>query len=265
MSAIDMQQKPQKPQKRLNDGDQHPCVDCDIRDVAICSVLAPDELNQLLAITRHVDFSHGQTIIDEGEPADFLFNLTKGAMKLYKLLPDGRLQITGFLFEGDFLGIALNEKYAYSAEAIGDVNLCRFPRQKLESLLDEFPHLEKRLLSVASNELAQAQDQILLLGRKTAREKVVSFLLTLSRRAVDRESNSSPVYLPMKRNDIADYLGLTTETVSRFFTNLKSDGYIQLKVRGYVELPDIEALEHVAEGMQPPYSQLIGTAISSRD
>jgi CRP/FNR family transcriptional regulator len=233
--------------------------------MAICSVLAPDELNQLVAITRDVNFSQGQTIIDEGEQADFLFNLTQGAIRLYKLMADGRRQITGFLFEGDFLGIALNEQYAYSAEAIGEVTLCRFPRQKFEVMLDAFPHLEKRLLGVASNELAQAQDQMLLLGRKTAREKVVSFLSALSRRAVDRESDASPVYLPMSRADIADYLGLTTETVSRTFTNLKRDGYIQLKAGGYVELPDIEALEEVAEGMQPPYSQLIGTAISSRD
>ena len=246
MSAIDMQQKPQK---RPDEGDLHPCAACGIRDMAICSVLAPDELNQLVAITRDVNFSQGQTIIDEGEQADFLFNLTQGAIRLYKLMADGRRQITGFLFEGDFLGIALNEQYAYSAEAIGEVTLCRFPRQKFEVMLDEFPHLEKRLLGVASNELAQAQDQMLLLGRKTAREKVVSFLSALSRRAVDRESDASPVYLPMSRADIADYLGLTTETVSRTFTNLKRDGYIQLKAGGYVELPDIEALEEVAEGM----------------
>lgn len=245
MSAIDMRQKPQK---RPDEGELHPCAACGIRDMAICSVLAPDELNQLVAITRQVDFTQGQTIIDEGEPANFLFNLTQGAIRLYKLLPDGRRQITGFLFEGDFLGIALNEQYAYSAEAIGDVGLCRFPRQKLEAMLDEFPHLEKRLLGVASNELAQAQDQMLLLGRKTAREKVVSFLSALSRRAVSRESDASPVYLPMSRADIADYLGLTTETVSRTFTNLKRDGYIQLKAGGYVELPNIEALEDVAEG-----------------
>ncbi len=246
MSAIDMQQKPQK---RPDVDDLSPCAACSIRDTAICSVLAPEELTKLEAIARQVDFSQGQTVIDEGEPADFLFNLTQGTMKLYKLLPDGRRQITGFLFEGDFLGIALNEQYAYSAEAIGDVGLCRFPRQNLESMLDEFPHLEKRLLGVVSNELAQAQDQMLLLGRKTAREKVVSFLLSLSHRAVDREAEPLPVHLPMSRADIADYLGLTTETVSRTFTTLKRDGYIRLKAGGYVELSDIETLEDVAEGM----------------
>ncbi len=226
----------------------NPCAACGIRDLSICSVLDADELARLAAIATNVSLVHNQTIVEEGEPADYLFNLTKGAVKLYKLLPDGRRQITGFLFEGDFLGIALNEKYAYSAEAVNDVTLCRFPRRKLEALLDEFPKLEKRLLGVASNELVQAQDQMLLLGRKTAREKVVSFLLLLSRRAADRGLDSRTVYVPMSRSDIADYLGLTTETVSRTFTNLKRDGHIGLKAGGHVELLDMDALEELADG-----------------
>ena len=91
---------------------------------------------------------------------------------------------------------------------------------RFEALLDEFPKLEKQLLEVASNELAQAQDQMLLLGRKSAREKVVSFLLSVSERALQRGDAPSPISLPMSRADIADYLGLTLETVSRTFTNL---------------------------------------------
>jgi len=195
-----------------------------------------------------IEFDPHQPIIDEGEAADYLFNVTDGAVKLYKLLPDGRRQITGFLFAGDFLGIAMNEKYAYSAEALGRVSLCRFPRRKLEALLDEFPKLEKRLLGMASNELVQAQDQILLLGRKTAQEKIVSFLLNLSDRVVRRGGDPSPISLPMGRSDIADYLGLTTETVSRTITHLKRDGLIRLLQGGRVDLPDLAALRVLADG-----------------
>jgi CRP/FNR family transcriptional regulator len=216
--------------------------------MAFCGVLTDDELPRLLAIFTTVGVDAHQPIIDEGEAADYLFNVTAGAVKLYKLLPDGRRQITGFLFGGDFLGIAMNEKYAYSAEAVGKVSLCRFPRRKLESLLDEFPKLEKRLLGMASNELVQAQDQILLLGRKTAQEKIVSFMLSLSDRAVKRGSEPSPIALPMGRADIADYLGLTTETVSRTITNLKRDGLIRLLQGGRVDLPDPEALRDLADG-----------------
>lgn len=225
-----------------------PCAACAVRDMAFCGALESDEMSRISAILSTMEVPPHQPIIDEGEPADYLFNVTGGAVKLYKLLPDGRRQITGFLFDGDFLGIAMNEKYAYGAEAVDRVNLCRFPRRKLEALLDEFPKLEKRLLGMASNELVQAQDQILLLGRKTAQEKIVSFLLALSDRAVRRGGDASPIALPMGRADIADYLGLTTETVSRTITNLKRDGYIRLLQGGRVELPDLAALRDLADG-----------------
>lgn len=225
-----------------------PCAACAVRDMAFCGALESDEMSRISAILSTMEVPPHQPIIDEGEPADYLFNVTGGAVKLYKLLPDGRRQITGFLFDGDFLGIAMNEKYAYGAEAVDKVSLCRFPRRKLEALLDEFPKLEKRLLGMASNELVQAQDQILLLGRKTAQEKIVSFLLALSDRAVRRGGDVSPIALPMGRADIADYLGLTTETVSRTITNLKRDGYIRLLQGGRVELPDLAALRDLADG-----------------
>jgi len=216
--------------------------------MAFCGVLDDHEMARMLSILKMMQVDAHTSIIDEGEPADYLFNLTAGAVKLYKLLPDGRRQITGFLFEGDFIGIAMNDRYAYSAEAIGPVSLCRFARRKLEALLDEYPKLEKRLLGMASNELVQAQDQILLLGRMTAQEKIVSFLLNLSARAVRRGAPASPVSLPMGRADIADYLGLTTETVSRTITSLKRDGHIRLVQGGKVELPDLDALRGLAEG-----------------
>ncbi|MDH5411246.1 MAG: helix-turn-helix domain-containing protein [Alphaproteobacteria bacterium] len=225
-----------------------PCAACAVRDMAFCGALNDREMPHLLAILQTATVEPHGSIIDEGEAADYLFNVTQGAVKLYKLLPDGRRQITGFLFEGDFLGIAMNERYAYSAEAVGQISLCRFSRRKLERLLDEFPKLEKRLLGMASNELVQAQDQILLLGRKTAQEKIVSFLLNLSDRQVKRGAPASPILLPMGRADIADYLGLTTETVSRTITNLKRKGYIKLLQGGMVELPDSEALQELAEG-----------------
>jgi len=239
---------PEKRPSSLTAEQVSPCAACAVRDMAFCGVLDERETPRLISILQTVNVEPHGPIIDEGEAADYLFNLTEGAVKLYKLLPDGRRQITGFLFEGDFLGIAMNEKYAYSAEAVGPVSLCRFSRRKLEALLDEFPKLEKRLLGMASNELVQAQDQILLLGRKTAQEKIVSFLLNLSTRAVKRGALPSPVSLPMGRADIADYLGLTTETVSRTITNLKRDGYIRLLQGGKVELPDPSALQELAEG-----------------
>lgn len=245
-AAFDMNQKPVS---RKNTDEHTPCAACAVRDLSLCSVLEEDELSLLASIVTSLEVPVRGPIIDEGESADYLFNVTGGAVKLFKLLADGRRQITGFLFPGDFLGIAMNETYAYSAEAVSPVKLCRFPRQKLEDLLDRFPHLEKRLLGMASNELAQAQDQMLLLGRKTAKEKLCSFLLSLAKRAERRGDEPGPIYVPMSRADIGDYLGLTTETVSRTFTNLKRDGVVRLREGGMVEIPDYDILEELSDGI----------------
>jgi CRP/FNR family transcriptional regulator len=206
------------------------------------------ELAEFSEITTKNRLSAGEPIFDEGEPADHVFNVTSGVVKVYKLLADGRRQITGFLIAGDFLGLANDESYAYSAEAVTGTQLCRFPRRKLEQMLQRFPAVERQLLSVASHELAAAQEQMLLLGRKTAKEKIASFLLHLSERYRKRGLRENPLHLPMSRNDIGDYLGLTTETVSRTFTQLKSANVIRLQAGGMVELSDRERLEDIAEG-----------------
>lgn len=225
-----------------------PCSACAVRHLTFCAPLDEEELAQVSRIVRNLELDPGDPLFDEGEPAEAVFNVTAGAVKVYKLLPDGRRQITGFLFAGDFLGLAHNESYAYSAEAITPVALCRFPRRQLEALLERYPKMERRLLGMASHELAAAQEQMLLLGRKTAREKIASFLLTLSQRARKRGQRENPVTVPMSRNDIGDFLGLTTETVSRSFTQLKTAGLIALLPAGKVALSDPAALQAVAEG-----------------
>ncbi len=153
------------------------CGACAIRDLAVCAVLDTRELTRLASIAGTVKFADNQVILLEGDPAEALFNVSDGAVKLYKLLPDGRRMITGFLFPGDFLGLAHHDTYAYSAEASGKVRMCRFPRRRFEALLEEFPHLERRLLTDASNEYAQAQHQMMLLGRKTPKDKIPSILM----------------------------------------------------------------------------------------
>jgi len=224
------------------------CAACEIRELSVCSALSQTELARLSAIImgRHVET--GGTVIREGDPARDLFNVVRGTVKLYKLLPDGRRQVTGFLFPGDFLGIALNDIYAYTAEAIEPLQLCRFPRQKLEDLLVELPKLERRLLGEAAHELAVAQDQMLLLGRKTAKERVASFLVSLSRRAVKRRRPASPLEIPMSRTDMGDFLGLTTETVSRTLTQLRQSKLIAASGRSGIAILDSDGLSALVDG-----------------
>lgn len=224
------------------------CDTCEIREISVCRSLAPQDVARLQAIISAAQADPGQTIIHESDPAENLFNVVSGAVKLYKLLPDGRRQITGFLFPGDFLGIALNETYVYTGEALTPVRLCRFPRRRLEALLRDVPNLEHELLDEVATELVAAQDQMLLLGRKTARERVASFLLTLTKRAKAHGRQVNPVELPMSRADIADYLGLTTETVSRTITQLRQSKAIAAASRGEIEILDQAALEALSEG-----------------
>jgi CRP/FNR family transcriptional regulator, anaerobic regulatory protein len=226
----------------------HACHQCAVRASSICSAMPSHELGALALIRLRQRVEAGETFVEEGEAATHFFNVTSGSVKVYKLMADGRRQITGFLFAGDFLGLAFNDNYTYSAEALTPVGVCRFPRRRLDALLEKFPSMERKLLTMASNELAAAQEQMLLLGRKTAQEKIVSFILVLARRAETSGGNGHSVRLPMTRSDIADYLGLTTETVSRVFTALRSRRCIQLDGASNVLITDREALEDLAEG-----------------
>jgi CRP/FNR family transcriptional regulator len=185
-----------------------------------------------------------------GRAANILFVVTAGAAKLFKLLPDGRRQITGFVGPGQFLGLAVSDTYAFSAEAIEPVRYCRFLRVELRTLLDDFPLMEKRLLEVASEELVAAQEQMLLLGRKTARERLASYLLMQCRQGLQPGRLRKQFKLPITHSDIADYLGLTIETVSRMFTRLQAEGLIDIMSQGQmVVIRDPVALEELASGL----------------
>jgi CRP/FNR family transcriptional regulator len=230
--------------------DSHPCSDCGVRLRAICGVLASDELEAFRRSGMTVQHQPGDTLFFEGDEADFVYNLTAGALRLSKLLPDGRRQIAGFVFPGDFLGITMEEEHAFTAEAIAAATLCRFPRARFEEFVESHPHLEKRLYALAAHELAAARRQIVLLGRKTAAERVASFLLMLDRRDDPGagEAGDDEVVLPMARGDIADYLGLRIETVSRELSALKAARLIQLTGPHGVRLLDRGRLETLADG-----------------
>ena len=224
------------------------CIECDARHRSVCNAIGERDLERLAAVANPRKLERGQVFIEEGRPAIDFFNITSGTVKLYKMLPDGRQQITGFAGSGHFLGLAVSETYAFTAEAIEPIELCRFSRPKLRTLLDDFPALEKRLLETACNELVAAQEQMLLLGRKTARERVASFLATRHGESSACGKVSDRISLPMTRAEIADYLGLTIETVSRTLTRFKSEGKIALPSRDEVELLDPHWLLDVAAG-----------------
>jgi CRP/FNR family transcriptional regulator len=224
------------------------CRRCEIRHLAFCGALDPRYLDEIQEIMQTKRIDTGTHVINEGDEAVSVFNVASGSVKLYKLLADGRCQITGFLLPGDFCGIATDGTYAYSAEALEPSEICSMPRRKLDAVFRRHPELERRLLAIVSHELSVAQDQMLLLGRKTATERLAAFLLRQSARSERIGWPADPLQLPMSRADIADYLGLTIETVSRTFTKLKDEGAIRLPTKTVVELADRGRLETLAEG-----------------
>jgi CRP/FNR family transcriptional regulator len=200
-----------------------------------------------LFATRPVErFEPNSAVFWEGDPADYVFELVEGVMRLYRLLPDGRRTITRFLFPGEILGVAFKDRYLFTAEAVTPVKLQRYPRTHLYSSLARMPGLSRELLSMACDELSAAQDQMLLLARKAAQERIASFLLSVAHRMSLGASPAREIDLPMTRLDIADYLGLTIETVSRGFTKLRVDGLISLPSPHRVVLRKPDALRAVS-------------------
>ena len=231
------------------DANSPPCRNCDVvREVAFCAELSPADLRRLATARCHAKLPGGFTIFREGDPALHVYSISAGAVKLYKLMSDGRRQIIGFLFSGDMFGLAVEGGYAYTAETVSPSQICRFANRKLDVLKHEMPRLERKLFSMAVKDLVAAQEQMLLLGRKTAKEKVASFLLKLARRTQLEGQPAGPLALPMSRADIADYLGLTIETVSRTFTQLKRANVIGLPASGHVLLLEVDTLRDMAEG-----------------
>lgn len=229
------------------DSGQHvDCQHCRTRFLSVCSALDDEELHALAQIVDPRCISARTTLFSQGEDAVSVFNITEGMARLYKLLPDGRRQIIGFALPGDFLGLSLSDKFSFCADAVDDMRVCRIPRAKFSQQLDEKPHLMKRLHEMAANELMIAQDQLVVLGRRSAEERVAVFLVGMRKRFATIHHLSPTVPLPMSRQDIADYLGLTIETVSRTFSKFFKDKTL-LNVPDGVRILDNDRLAALAQ------------------
>jgi CRP/FNR family transcriptional regulator len=219
--------------------------------------MSDEQISRLSAISHRKKYAAGQTILSDREPVTFFANIISGTIKLTKTIADGRQQIVGLLFPPDFLGRTFSRSNCYFAEAASDVEVCMFPNEAFERLIDGHPELKHRLFERTLDELDAAREWMLLLGRKTAEEKVASFLLLLARRSVfaDCSTENGPVVrrfeLPLRRADMADYLGLTIETVSRQLTRLKASGIVKMIDTRTLEVPDIAGLAEVAGQDEP--------------
>jgi len=229
------------------------CAQCAVREIAVCTALSAPELERLRGIAVTKVYDPGATLFAADEPATMVGTVVSGTIKCFKLLADGRQQIVGFLFPGDFVGSPTQETTHGFAEALTKVELCLFPFPAIQRLIREMPNLERRLLSLANEDLDLAQEWMLLLGRKTAQERLATFLLLLAQKAKARGIAANgveggPIDLPMNRGEIADYLGLSLETVSRQFSKLKSSGHIRVEHNNEVTIRNLGGLIEIAEG-----------------
>lgn len=228
------------------------CQHCAVRDRAVCGAMSDDQIARLSEISHRKKYAAGQFIMSDQQPATFFANVISGTIKLTKTISDGRQQIVGLLFPPDFLGRTFSRSNPYFAEAATDVEVCVFPSDAFERLIDIYPGLQHRLFERTLDELDAAREWMLLLGRKTAEEKVASFLLLLARRSAIANCSAHNNLamrrfdLPLKRADMADHLGLTIETISRQLTRLKTAGIINMIDARTLEVPDVADLAEAA-------------------
>ncbi|MGI8397527.1 helix-turn-helix domain-containing protein [Agrobacterium deltaense] len=191
-----------------------------------------DEVYWLRDIFRHQPPEHlpaGRSLFLEGDEARHVFQVTEGVLRVFRIIADGRRIVTGFLYAGDILGISAAKRYLYSAETVSRTTLRRVTRTYFESAVRENHRLQPELLLLVSDEMAAAQEQMVLLSSKNAEERVCTFLLKFLARTGLPGEQEKTVELPMCRQDIADYLGMTIETVSRTFTKLISKGVVRIE------------------------------------
>ncbi len=213
------------------------CDTCVVRNRAICAALDGGEVALLNQIGRRRDLAPGELLMWEGEDSVLVANVVEGVLKLSTGTEDGREQIVGVVYPSDFIGRPFGATSGHGVTALTQAKVCVFSRRDFDKFAREHPALEHKLLQRTLGELDRTRRWMLLLGRKSAGEKLATFLLEMSERLVDPGCDTQPdlplsrFALPFSRQQVADVLGLTIETVSRQFTRLKADGLIDLPSR----------------------------------
>jgi len=224
------------------------CQSCVIRNRAICASLDESEVAILNRMGRRVTVERGQTLMWEGDDSLLVANVIDGVLKLSTSTSDGREQIVGVVYPSDFIGRPFGSTTQHSVTALSDAKVCLFTRSAFDDFARTHPELEHKLLQRTLTELDRARDWMLLLGRKSAGERVATFLLEMAQRLAGSSCSSKEgaverFDLPLSRQQMADLLGLTIETVSRQLTRMRQAGIIDLPDRRAVVILDHDAME----------------------
>jgi len=232
--------------------DALPCRRCVARTATLCASLADADMHRLHGLATEMEFAAGDLLLRQELPADHVFSLRSGHAMLFRLTDDGKRQILAFLFAGDFVGFTSEDRYHYAVAAISPVDACRFERAALEALISEFPQMDRKLRFTLTRAMDASFELLFSLGRKDAVQKVASFLWYVGYRQRKLGRPDNPVHLPMRRADVADFMGLTTETVSRTLKTLTGMGIIRLQGSWDVEITDMDRLREVGVVVAEP-------------
>jgi CRP/FNR family transcriptional regulator len=221
------------------------CRSCQARHGVVCGALSNSQLRELGRHSLRRTVGAGCEIIAQGSESSSYSNIMRGVVKLCKVMPDGRQQIVGLQFAPDFVGRPFVRESTLSAEAATDAEICFFPRNLLDRMISEAPELQRSLHDQALKELDAAREWMLTLGRRTAGEKVASLLYLIATHAEPQTATSTDFDLPLSRAEIADFLGMTIETVSRQMTRLRKSGVIRIENFRHIIVPDMDELERM--------------------
>lgn len=225
--------------------DAHHCVTCQARHLTLCAGVSSDQLPVLEEHSQVFDLRRGACLFTQGDRAAYVYHVIRGCLRLINEFPDGRRQVLGFPMPGDCFGITHLPVYDYGASALTKCRVCRIPTPAFRALLLALPPVNDALHLRDEQLLHAARTHAMALGRGTALERVAGFLLERLTHCAD--GKDTELILSMHRGDIADYLGLTLETVSRTFTVLRRRALIELRPHGVVKILNRAALEHIAD------------------
>lgn len=222
------------------------CEKCEVRHNGICRAVSAQQLKELSRHAIRKAIRSGAEVHGQGERVMSYANILKGVVKLTKVLADGRQQIVGLQFAPYFIGHPFSVESSLSAEAATDTEICAISKSVLDRMVATTPGMERHLHNQAQVELEEARDWMLTLGRKTAREKVASLLCLIATHCDHHRDHALDFELPLTRQDIGDFLGLTIETVSRQMTKLRQEKLIEVENNRHITILDIHRLERAA-------------------
>lgn len=230
-----------------NGKNHRPCPLCLSQGLHGCGAIDPAAIAKIARIISRHSVPARTTVVCEGEPAQTVSIISRGVAAAAKYLPDGRRQIVGFLYANDLIGIPHEDAYFATVEAITELQICSFPRREFEAIMHHNEAFEASMLQVISNELIEAQEHMTVLGRLNNRERLATFICRTARRQRLLDPDRPTLLLPMSRYDIADYLGMSMENVSRGLRQFEREQLISLITPHEVKILNRDAMLNAAQ------------------